>query len=499
MSEPFDTRYPLLVENVAWSDVGSTKVADDPGGVATKTLGDALGWTGSDPAGFAAALAASVELGQEGGHVTTRWVQRAISVKSDLGALTGVQASLYARARALQPMISDLMATMQVLDPSLDQDDADATKQIVTDTITDLVAELGNPGNPRVARVDTLLEILTGLDTQSVGTPSAANVGGALGAMRTRWGLQRTNCNKLWQEQIVSNFATVVDTVMHNLRGPWRQSRSAFLPGTGSDVFLGPELVVLARDLTAASAQLQECRTMLRSVLIGDADQATIIVNPGGEQGRGSIPLADLLDWLDDFLTRAGPRMITSGGRDAIAGAFVPMASSLTDLVGSIADAGAAGTPVAFAATNGNQASTGPLPATWPPGMTAPRVTIAFTGLHTLMTGIVDRVAGITRSGVSVVKVSSEVHAERAKAVVEITGRGLDTVREVTLSRRGRVMVGLVTDVVDIGGRLQRATVQFDSRHISSSSIQSSEQWQLRLVDEQGQVDAETTVTVVKA
>ena len=477
--DEIDSRFPLLVDNVSWShtDAPGNLAVADPGGVARQTLRSALGWSGNDAAGFTSALSASIELGERSGHVTSTWVKRTVSVQADLGALTGAQASLFTRAQAAQPLINSLIANLQILDPALDADDANAVRDLVSDTVTDLIAELGNPGNPRVARVDTLFEILTGLPrSMSAQVVKADMVGGALGNLRTSWGLVRHNANSLDEEETLTNFVTLVDSICSGLMTPWSLQRSAFAAGAGSDTFLGPELVLLSRDLAAAAEQCQDCRMLLRSVLLGEAEQATILVNAAGSQ-RGAMPLTDLMDWLEDFLNHRGPQMITKGGRDAIASAFVPMARTLQDLVHSIV--------------------VDPDP-NWPPGMSAGRVASAFASLDTFMTQVLARVGKVTRYGVSVTGVEGALTAGEV-GVITLRGAGLDVVRGVTFEHDRVTIEGHVVSTMQSRGQggEDTATVLFNVVGIPPNRIPLEGTWvRLEVTDNWNATDTSQTVRI---
>src|SRR5690349_16784565 len=100
--------YPILT-----SDVGSTG-APTPGAtggraggapigqIAENAVRDALGWRPktNDPKNFVAALNQSFALKDVEGHVEWTWMPRTYAVQADMTALTGAQASIYARAKA---------------------------------------------------------------------------------------------------------------------------------------------------------------------------------------------------------------------------------------------------------------------------------------------------------------------------------------------------------------------------------------------------------------
>ena len=397
-----DSVYPLLVDNMGRRPSGTGPGGnDDIGSLATDTISSVLGWRGrsSDAAGFQAALKASFLLNEVGGHVVADYTARSLSIQADLGALTGAQASLYARAKSTETLVVQLIDGLTVLDPTADLDDTEALRRLVRESVLELVGELGIAGGPRVPRVNTLFTVLTGVGTASAAAaPVATDVGGQLGQLRDRFGLVRSNINDLNNEQVFTGFFTIVDSI-GSLMVSWAQQRSAFSVEPGSDTYLGPELVLLSRDLAAASSQLDECRFLLESVFISPAEQATILVaGPDGGDDE-AMALADLMDWLAEFLTTRGPRLITESGRDGIQAAFTPMVATLSGLVGTLSD--------------GQQAG-------WPRAMSAARVVNGFCELATYLESILSRVRNVTRYGVRITRVKkSNLGGPRGR------GRGL--------------------------------------------------------------------------
>ena len=382
-----DSAYPLLVDNMGSRPSGSrTGATDGIGSLANDTISSVLGWRGrtTDVAGFQAALKASFALTEVDGHVVAGYTARSLSIQADLGALTGAQASLYARAKSTETLVMGLLDGLTVLDAAADLDDTEALRRLVGESVLELVGELGVPSGPRVPRVNTLFTVLTGQPTvDALAVVVATEVGGQLGQLRDRFGLVRGNINDLNNEQVYTSFFTIVDAIS-SLQSSWAQQRRAFSVEPGSDTYLGPELVLLSRDLAAASEQLDEVRFLLESVFIGPAEQQTILVHGADEGDDETMALSDLMSWLEDFVNTRGPRLISESGRDGIQNAFAPMAETLSGLVAALA--------------------TGRQPG-WPRAMSALRVVNGFCELSTYLTSVVSRVRNVTRYGVRVTRV----------------------------------------------------------------------------------------------
>jgi hypothetical protein len=105
-----------------------------------------------------------------------------------MGAVTGAQASLYARAKAALDQSLPLLEGLYPLRADSDSQDVEAIRAIVRSGLTELVYELGQVGGPREQRVNALFGSLLG------NRPSERNpeeVGGLLGKLRQEFGLQR--------------------------------------------------------------------------------------------------------------------------------------------------------------------------------------------------------------------------------------------------------------------------------------------------------------------
>ena len=114
---------------------------------------DVLGWRPSaDVGGFQAALAGAFQLQEVEGHTEWTWQQRGYAVQADMGALTGAQASIYARAKSALEQIQPLLAGLTPINPALyPPQDLETIRTVVTAELTELVSELGS----KAARVSS--------------------------------------------------------------------------------------------------------------------------------------------------------------------------------------------------------------------------------------------------------------------------------------------------------------------------------------------------------
>ena len=311
---------------------------DDLGPVVTAALGDVLGWRprAGDPRAFEAALAAAFGLADVEGHVVSTFRPRGFSAQADLGAVSGGQASLYARARSARSQSLELLDALVPLRTDADLDDCDAFRALVRGAVTRLVDELGAPGGPRIVVVDSTFTMLTGWQPAHPLAPieemhSASNVdpdqvGGQLGALRERFGLVDSHVNTVDEERVRTSYWTLVDLVV-DLQRAWASRRSSFSPGAASGGFLGTELVLVSRLLHACAEQVDELEDVLDSVLVSAAERQTLVID------RSGLTLSGLLDWLRTFLTVDGARYAQDGGRDGMLTAFTPTVVALSETV----------------------------------------------------------------------------------------------------------------------------------------------------------------------
>src|SRR4029077_19426220 len=124
---------------------GGARAAGGPGAGYGQTVDqgmrDVLGWRPSgDVAGFQTALTGAFTLRQVEGHTEWSWQQRGYAVQADMGALTGAQASIYARAKSALGQIQPLLAGITALNPTLyPPQDLETVRTVITVELQELV------------------------------------------------------------------------------------------------------------------------------------------------------------------------------------------------------------------------------------------------------------------------------------------------------------------------------------------------------------------------
>jgi len=294
-------------------------------------LQEVLGWRPrqGDAKGFTAALNQSFSSKEVQGHAVWTWTQRTYAIEADLGAVTGAQASIYARAKFALDHSLPLLEGLMPLRSDPDAQDIDAVRAIVRSEFIELVQELGLEGGPRLFRVDELFELLLG-DVPRFQDPE--QVTGQLGLLRDRFGLHRQKVNTVDEEHNLTNFLIIVDEV-NSLRQTWNSQRHYF-DRKGSDVFFGTQMVQLSRALAVLSESVQEGYCVMDSVFLGEAERQVTELKISGT----SIFLGELLSRVECFAADEGPRLIREGGKDGLTYAFRPTAKRLRNLVQAAAD-----------------------------------------------------------------------------------------------------------------------------------------------------------------
>jgi hypothetical protein len=328
--------FPVLTRELGTGGSGSGGTASPGGGTAAgqiveAALRDVLGWRprSGDPRGFVAALNQSFACGEVGGKSVCKWTPRsyAVSVQANLGALTGAQASLHARARNVADQVTPLLDGLEAMIPDADEADVESTLAIVRSCLTELVNELGLLGGPRVPRVDDLFIQLLG------GAPRAQSpeqVRGQLGILRDRLGLNRSRINTVEDEQNYTNFLLIVDHIL-SLDHGWQAQRSEFTR-TSSTAFFGTQLILVSRQLAVIAESVNEYYTVLDSLFLGPAERETVLLSLGDPTDPTVLTIAELYGWVESFVSEEGPRLLQDGGIDGVK-SFQTTLLSLTELV----------------------------------------------------------------------------------------------------------------------------------------------------------------------
>jgi hypothetical protein len=333
--------FPVLTEEVSFpggpENIGTGSGTAPLSQKVNIALREILGWRprSNDPRGFLASLNQSFDIKEIEGHTHWKWRQRTFAAEADLGAITGAQASIYTRARASLDQSLPLLDGLTPLRADYDLQDIDAARAIVRSSFTELVYELGVEGGPQLARVDGYFLDLLGpiADPKNVkaNLTNPEEVGGQLALLRDEFGLLGKQVNTIEEEQNLSNFFILVDSI-NSLWLTWKTQRS-FFHRDGGNAFLGTQFVLLSRNLAVVNESVEEIYFAMNSVFLGPAErQVTKIILDGGE----TIFLGETLNWVQRFATEEGPRLLREGGKDGVINAFRPTLDRLIRLVSGL-------------------------------------------------------------------------------------------------------------------------------------------------------------------
>lgn len=331
-----DIPYPLLTESVpsaGWSGSwpGQPPSGADLGQTVQEALRSVLNWRpagfNGDAKGFVAALNQSFTLRQIEGHTELTWTPRSYAaVQSGLGALTGAQASIYTRAKAALDQVIPLLEGLYPLRADADPQDTAAIRAIVRSGLNELVNELGIEGGPRVLRTDDLFRQLVGSAGPTV-NPDPEQVGGQLQQLSKLFGLERTRVNTIDEEQNLTNFLIIADYTL-GLQQSWLTQRRFFTRGSGSEPFLGTQLVLVERALSVVAESVQEVYLAMDSVFLGKEERQVVELH---YSDGTSLFVAELLGWIDQVAANEGPQLIKDGGKQGVI-SFQPTVDRLAQL-----------------------------------------------------------------------------------------------------------------------------------------------------------------------
>jgi hypothetical protein len=315
--------YPVLTEEVPSEIVSRPPSAGGGSGVAPigqladNAIRDVLSWRtkANDPKAFLLALNQSFALKDVEGHTEFTWTPRTYTVQTDMGAITGAQASIYNRAKVALDQSLPLLDGLYALLPVLEQEDLNSVRDMVRSLFTELVNDLGIEGGPRIPRVDQLFTLLLGSPLPT--DPEKAS--GQLGILRERFGLKRSFITTIADEQNLTNYIILVDYVI-GLSNSWNTQKAFFArSGAGSaEPFFGTQLVLLSRSLDVVAQAVKDVEFAMDSVFLGAAERQTSLLDFTSIGAESSLFVAELLDWVDNVASKELPAQLQDSGKDAI-------------------------------------------------------------------------------------------------------------------------------------------------------------------------------------
>ena len=321
--------YPILTKEVNGYD-GGGRNGDSPVGysagssptrTAQETIRRVLGWRyrGHDTKGFLAALNRAFDLKDVEGHVEWDWKPQNYMVQADLGEITGAQASILTRAKVAVEHAQPLLEGLTPLREEADDDEMEAVRAIIRSALNELLREFGATRGPRVQRVDDYFDQLLGSNPDP---SSPEKVGGHLGVLRLRFGLERERVNTIAEEQNLTNALILVDYVI-TLKQTWDANRRYFNRLRKTEPFLGTQLVLLSQALEVVAESVREAYDAMDSVFFGALERQTteIPLEVEGKKQLSPMTIAELLGWVEDFATAEARQLIQEAGKDGVVAA----------------------------------------------------------------------------------------------------------------------------------------------------------------------------------
>jgi hypothetical protein len=308
--------------------------------MADRAIREVLSWRtkSDDPKGFVGALNQAFSLKDVEGHVEWTWTPRSYTVQTDMGAVTGAQASIYTRAKVALDQSLPLLDGLYPLLPAVEAEDLATVQAVVRSQFTSLVEEFGVVGGPRVPRVDEMFELLLGpgSPTNPEGIPRTAS----LGLVKQRFGLERKYVNTVDDEQNLTNYMILADYVI-GLKQSWNYDKDFFIRTSGKLLgrrhpFFGTQLVLISRALDVVAQGVQDACFTMDSVFMGDAERQTAQLNFAGlpvtipspdndhpehftfGPDTSGLFVAELLDWVNRSASEELPALLQDAGKDGL-------------------------------------------------------------------------------------------------------------------------------------------------------------------------------------
>jgi GH18 family chitinase len=321
------------------AQVGTIGGTSALGLAADKAIREVLSWRtkSDDPKGFVGALNQAFDLKEVEGHTEWSWTPRSYTVQTDLGAVTGAQASIYTRAKVALDQSMPLLGGLYALIPYVEPPDLATVQAVVRSQFTALVNEFGVVGGPRVPRVDELFHLLLGPDKPD--NPERIPRSASLGLVRERFGLERRYVVSVDDEQNLTNYLILVDYVI-GLRESWDYYRPffirTFMGDTEKRPFFGTQLVLMSRALEVVAQGVQDAYYTMDSVFMGDPErqtaqldfanlQVSVPSRTGGGAELYTFPsntsglfVAELLDWVYRAASDELPSLLQDAGKDGL-------------------------------------------------------------------------------------------------------------------------------------------------------------------------------------
>jgi hypothetical protein len=151
------------------------------------------------------------------------------------------------------------------------------------------------------------------------GPDSASQIRGQLLLLQERLGLTRSRVNTIDEEQVYTNYLTLVSYLV-SLRSAWIAQRASFRHDKPTDPnaegFLGTQLVLISRELAVLSESVRELYFVMDSVFIGPAERATRVLDLSPD--AQDLTVTELFDWIDDYVTDEAPRLLQDSGKDGL-------------------------------------------------------------------------------------------------------------------------------------------------------------------------------------
>lgn len=277
------------------------------------------------------------------------WKLRPVSYSPRLEsseALTGVQASIYARAKERLDSSKDALASLRGIRPDRDDEAIDAARALLQAKWEQFVQEMGNPGGVNLPRADQLKKEI-GRNHRGLAHPNdsvfsyIAILGAELGIFKA-----------IGRYPDLDSNSQPIPTRRYAITTPDDSALTAFLLVRGDieatlneyDEYkklladdLGARVAGIKQLLEAVDETLQAMLEELETIRFTAVERRTFII--GGAPPADVINFEDLLSWTGNFVRFEANQLMDSAGRWGIV-SLARTAETLSSLLGKAAGAG---------------------------------------------------------------------------------------------------------------------------------------------------------------